>query len=78
MENGSQSLFDRINEKMNELVQKVDNLSNENQSLREEVVTLKAQEEGKNEYIRKLEEDLGIKNMEFEEILKRIEAVLGR
>ena len=43
-----------------------------------EIVTLKAQNEAKTNQIMRLEEDLDKKNSETDDVMKKIEAVLGR
>ena len=43
-----------------------------------EIVTLKAQNEAKSNQIMRLEEDLDKKNTEADDVMRKIEAVLGR
>ncbi len=80
-------MFDELKEEVtvNKLSQKVDDLltrfeemKSQNDTLRQEVVTLKAQNEAKNIQIEKLEEDLMNKDIESDEIFGKIEEVLKR
>ncbi|MDD3324781.1 MAG: hypothetical protein PHN38_06640 [Sulfurospirillaceae bacterium] len=74
----TQSSLNSLHVKISELVQKYKDLSAENESLRQEVVRVKAQGEAKDVQIAKLEEDLRKKDMESDDIISKIEAVLGR
>ncbi|EAI6949225.1 hypothetical protein CH182_08795, partial [Campylobacter jejuni] len=49
-----------------------------NEALRNELVSVKAQNEAKSNQIMRLEEELKSRNIESEDIYKKIEAVLGR
>ena len=64
--------------KVNDLITKYDEVCRVNEELRNEIVTLKAQNEAKTNQIMRLEEDLDKKNSEADDVMKKIEAVLGR
>ena len=49
-----------------------------NENLRNELVSVKAQNEAKSNQIMRLEEELKSRNIESEDIFKKIEAVLGK
>ncbi len=68
----------RLAEKVNDLLARYDEMRSQNESLRQEVMTLKAQNEAKDIQISKLQEDLTTKNMESDDILGRIEEVLRK
>ena len=65
-------------DKVNDLITKYDEVCRVNEQLRNEIVTLKAQNEAKTNQIMRLEEDLDKKNSEADDVMKKIEAVLGR
>lgn len=68
----------RLSEKVNDLLVRFEEMKSQNNILRQEVVTLKAQHEAKNIQIEKLEDDLMNKNIESDDILSKIEEVLKR
>ncbi|WP_295146853.1 hypothetical protein [uncultured Campylobacter sp.] len=65
-------------DKVNDLISKYDELSRANEELHNQVITLKAQNEAKTNQIMRLEEELNKKNSEADDVLKKIEAVLGK
>ncbi len=73
------------NQNINSLTSKVQDLLNRyeqlrelNERLRQELVSVKAQSEAKDLEIKKLQEDIQYRDLESEEILEKIEAVLNR
>jgi len=68
----------RLSEKVNDLLVRFEEMKSQNNTLRQEVVTLKAQHEAKNIQIEKLEDDLMNKDIESDDILSKIEEVLKR
>ena len=68
----------RLAEKVNDLLVRFEDMKSQNDTLRQEVVTLKAQNEVKNSQINKLEEDLMNKDIESDDIFSKIEEVLKR
>ena len=71
------NMIEQLNEKIDAMVSRYDNMKHENESLRNEVVSAKAQSEAKDAQIRRLEEENALKDIEIEEIVKKIESVLG-
>lgn len=67
-----------LTNKVNNLLQKYDELVRENENMHNEIVTLKAQNEAKTNQIFRLEERLSQKNSTADELLRRIEGVLGK
>ena len=65
-------------DKVNDLISKYDELSRANEELHNQVITLKAQNEAKTNQIMRIEEELNKKNSEADDVLKKIEAVLGK
>jgi len=68
----------KLSEKVNDLLVRFEELKTQNSTLRQEVVTLRAQNEAKNAQIEKLEEDLMNKDIESDDIFSKIEEVLKR
>ena len=67
-----------LTDKINELLERYNELKETNESLRNELVSVKAQNEAQKNEIARLEDDLKTKNVESEDIAKKIEAVLGK
>ena len=72
------AILTTLSDKGNDLLTKYDEVCRVNEELRNEIVTLKAQNEAKTNQIMRLEEDLDKKNSEADDVMKKIEAVLGR
>jgi len=70
-------VIEQLNEKIDAMVTRYEGMKAENESLRNEVVTLKGQSEAKDATIMKLEEENALKDIEIEEIVKKIELALG-
>ena len=64
--------------KVNDLLTRFEELKTQNDTLRHDVVTLKAQNQAKDAQIEKLEEDLMNKDIESDDIFSKIEEVLKR
>lgn len=67
-----------LTDKINELLERYNELKETNENLRNELVSVKAQNEAQKNEIVRLEEELKSKNIESEDIAKKIEAVLGK
>ncbi|WP_333805173.1 hypothetical protein [Sulfurospirillum sp.] len=67
-----------LSQKITELLEKYKDLLAQNEALRQEVVKAKALAEAKNVQISKLEQDLINKDVNSDDLLSKIEAVLGR
>jgi len=72
-----ESVIEKLAQKIDNLVQKYETLKEENETLRRELVTCKAASEAKDADITRLQDELALKEMELEEIVKKIEKVLG-
>ncbi|MFK5882448.1 MAG: hypothetical protein QM482_09570 [Sulfurospirillum sp.] len=68
----------KLVEKVSDLLKRFEDMKTQNDALRQEVVTLKAQNEAKDAQIFKLQEELTTKNIESDDILGKIEEVLRR
>ncbi len=67
-----------LSQKIDELLEKYQDLVAQNEALRQEVVKAKALAEAKNVQIAKLEQDMIHKNVNADDLLSKIEAVLGK
>jgi len=75
MEN--QTTLERLDERITQILQKCEDLKYENETLRNELVTVKAEREIKDAEIEKLLEENSKKDLEIEEIVNKIESILG-
>ncbi|EAC1885771.1 hypothetical protein EGN12_00300 [Campylobacter jejuni] len=73
-----EKIINTMTDKVNELIEKYNEVCEANEALRNELVSVKAQNEAKSNQIMRLEEELKSHNIESEDIYKKIEAVLGR
>ncbi|EAJ9043950.1 hypothetical protein B2D24_01485 [Campylobacter jejuni] len=73
-----EKIINTMTDKVNELIEKYNEVCEANEALRNELVSVKAQNEAKSNQIMRLEEKLKSRNIESEDIYKKIEAVLGR
>mgnify|MGYP002266589733 CR=1 FL=1 len=72
-----QTIIEQLNEKIDAMVARYETMKNENSALQNEVASVKAQSEAKDTQIRKLEEENALKDIEIEDIVKKIESALG-
>lgn len=73
----NQTALDKLSEKITSILQQYHALKGENEMMRNEIVTLKADCELKNQEIEKLHEENAKKDIEIEEIVNKIESILG-
>ena len=67
-----------LSEKIQDLLARFEELKAQNDTLRNEIITVKAQNEAKDVQINRLQEELRAKEIESDDIFGKIEAVLGR
>lgn len=72
-----QSALQRLSQKVSQIVQDMHALKEENELLRNEVVTLRAQNETKDLEIERLGDENSLKDIEIEEIVNKIESILS-
>ncbi|MEI1661772.1 hypothetical protein QJN75_26345 [Escherichia coli] len=72
-----EKIINTMTDKVNELIEKYNEVCEANEALRNELVSVKAQNEAKSNQIMSLEEELKSRNIESADIYKKIEAVLG-
>ena len=70
-------VIEQLGKKIDEIVSRIKTLEEENGRLRNELVSVKAQNEAKDVQINKLTEELTMKDLEIEEVIGKIEAILG-
>ncbi len=75
MEN--QTIIERLDDKVSQILKKYDELKSVNDTLRTEIVTLKSESELKNAEIARLTDDNAMKELEIEDIMSKIESILG-
>ena len=69
-------LIEKLAKKIDDLIHDYSSLKEENEKLRTELVTCKAASEEKDKEIERLREELAMKNMEVDEIIKKIESLV--
>ena len=72
-----QKIIEQLNERIDVMVSRYEAMKAENSNLQNEIMTLRAQSEAKDVQIRKLEEENALKDIEIEDIVKKIESALG-
>lgn len=75
MEN--QTGIDKLNQKVAQIIAEYNGLKEANEALKLEVVSLKAQADEKDKEISRLEDDNVMKDLEMDEIVKKIESIIG-
>ncbi len=75
MEN--QTSLELLGDKVTQILQKYHELKGENEVMRNELTTLKAECEIKTQEITKLADENAMKDLEIEEIVSKIESILG-
>ena len=73
----TQSNLEKLDEKVSQVLEEYRTTKDENDMMRNEIITLKANCELKNQEIEKLTEDNTMKDLEIEEIMIKIENILG-
>ena len=71
-------VLNTLTDKVNDLLARYNEICEENEFLRNELISVKAQNEAKTNQITRLEEDLRTKNTESDDVIRKIEAVLGK
>jgi len=72
-----ETTLDRLSSKVSEILHQYHSLKGENEMLRNELMTLKAERELKDSEILKLSEENAMKDLEIDEIVNKIESILG-
>lgn len=74
----NEKVLNNLASKVTELMQKYEELRADNENLRNELVSTKAQSEAKSNQIARLEEELKTQNLMNDDLFKRVEAVLSK
>jgi predicted nucleic acid-binding Zn-ribbon protein len=74
----TQTMLAKLDGKITQLSQNYVTLQEENKKLMNEITTLKAQNESQRIQVSQLEDELMKKEKEAEEIVKKVEEILGR
>ena len=72
-----QSIMDKLGEKVSQILQQYHELQGENEVLTNEVAVMKEQNEVYAAQVEQLEDDIAVKELEIEEIVNKIESILG-
>jgi len=72
-----QTTLERLGDKVSQILQQYNSLKGENEMLRTEIVTLKSEREMKDQELSRLADDNAMKDLEIEEIVNKIESILG-
>lgn len=67
-----------LGDKVKELIEKYQELKEENKNLRNELISVKTQNEALSNNLGKLEEDILVKNLTEDELFKEIEDILQK
>lgn len=73
----NQTTLTKLSDKISTMVERYNSLKRENEDLRMELVTLKAQGEIKNQEIEKLIEQNAQKESEIESIVEKLESIMA-
>ena len=77
MESQTQSVVDRLGGKVSQMMAQLQSLREENEVLKNDLMTQRAQNEAYRAQIERLEADNAAKEREIEEIVNKIESILG-
>lgn len=72
-----QKVVTTLADKVSELIKRYQEVCEQNEELRNELVTVKAQNEALNSQLTKLEEDMIMKNLSEDDLMQQIQNVLG-
>ena len=72
-----QKTIEELNTKIDAILSRYESIKDENKSLQNELLNAKAYSEAKDTQITHLEEENALKDLEIEEIVKKIELALG-
>lgn len=70
-------LMNKLSQKIDALLQKYETLQKEHEEMKRELITCKAASEEKDKEIERLRDELAMKNLEVDEIIKKIESIVG-
>ncbi len=68
----------KLNEKIENLIKKYESLQKENEELKQELFNIKQSLEEKDSKLLECQEQMSLKELELEEVLSKIEAILGK
>ncbi len=71
------SPFDILSERIDTLLKRMQDLERQNEELKKELLTCRAAAQGRDDEVQKLKDELAMRDLEIEEIVKKIEAYLG-
>jgi len=71
------SMLEKLSDHIDELLRNYKELRVQNEELKKDLLTCRAASQKKDEEIAKLQEELAMRDLQIEEIVKRIESYLG-
>jgi len=74
----NQTTLEKLDEKVSNILEKYNSLKSKNEVLQAELASLKIEKELKDQQILKLEDDNTMKELEIEEIVSKIEGIIGK
>ena len=74
----NEKVLNTLASKVTELMLKYEEVCDANEAIRNELISVKAQNEAKTNQIMRLEEELKNQDLASDDLLKQVEAVLGR
>ncbi len=71
------TMIEKLTQKIDELLKSYNELKLQNEELKKELLTCQAASQKKDEEIKKLQDELAVRDLEIEEVVRKIENFLG-
>ena len=71
------TMIEKLTHKIDELLKSHNELKLQNEELKKELLTCQAASQKKDEEIKKLQDELAVRDLEIEEVVRKIENFLG-
>ena len=71
------TMIEKLAQKIDELLQSYNELKLQNEELKKELLTCQAASQKKDEEIKKLQDELAVRDLEIEEVIRKIENYVG-
>ena len=70
------SMLEKLTQRIDELLKNYNDLKLQNEELKTQLITCKAALEKRDEELRKLQDELAMRDLEIEEVIKKIESYM--